>query len=134
VSGTGVVSEGNVVVSVTGSPVTCSVVVKASVTSSDVVGSSVVADGVGVTVPVGPGVSDSSAGTVRVGDVVEDCDRVGVCVPPGVVPVVSAGVGDVPVASVVPVVGVGVGVVPGFLDVVEGSTDDVTIVVVAGGV
>jgi len=53
--------------------------------------------------------------------------------------VVSAGVGDVPVACVVPVVRVGVGVVPGSLDVVEGSTDDVpgstvTIVVVAGGV
>jgi len=45
----------------------------------------------------------------------------------------------VSIASVVPVVSVGVGVVPGFLDVVEGSTDDVpgstvTIVVVAGGV
>jgi len=46
--------------------------------------------------------------------------------------VVSAGVGDVPVACVVPVVRVGVGVVPGFLDDVPGST--VAVVVVAGGV
>jgi len=92
-----------------------------------------VAGEVGVTVPVGPGVPDSSGGAVGVGVGVEVVVRVGAGVPP----VVSVGVGVVSIASVVPVVRVGV--VPGSLAVVEGSTDDVpgstvTIVVVAGGV